>query len=255
VTQGFAALRYQERQTDEQIRQAEADLAAAESQQAVAEADLENARLAFERTQKLAQSGIASTQDLDQARTGHEAARARLEAARKQADAKRANLALAHASAEQVALRRAQLSGDQRELAAAEAQRQKADVRLGYTEITAPIDGIVDVRAVRAGEVVSPGQALLTLIDPDDLWIRADIEESYIDRIRLGEKLTVRLPSGRELPGTVSFRGVDAGFATQRDVSRTKRDIKTFEIRVQVDNRDRRLAVGMTAYVMLPLAG
>ena len=45
------------------------------------------------------------------------------------------------------------------------------------------------------------------------------------------------------------YRGVDAGFATQRDVSRTKRDIKTFEIRLRVDNADRRLAVGMTAYV------
>jgi HlyD family secretion protein len=49
----------------------------------------------------------------------------------------------------------------------------------------------------------------------------------------------------------VFYRGADAGFATQRDVSRTKRDIKTFEIRLRVDNRDRRLAVGMTAYVTL----
>jgi len=65
--------------------------------------------------------------------------------------------------------------------------------------------------------------------------------------------MTVRLPSGAELDGTVFYRSVDAGFATQRDVSRMKRDIKTFEIRLRVDNRDRRLAVGMTAYVLLPL--
>jgi HlyD family secretion protein len=51
----------------------------------------------------------------------------------------------------------------------------------------------------------------------------------------------------------VFYRGVDAGFATQRDVSRTKRDIKTFEIRLRCDNTERRLAVGMTAYVSLPL--
>jgi HlyD family secretion protein len=50
----------------------------------------------------------------------------------------------------------------------------------------------------------------------------------------------------------VFYRGVDAGFATQRDVSRTKRDIKTFEIRIRLDNRDRHLAPGMTAYVLLP---
>ena len=70
----------------------------------------------------------------------------------------------------------------------------------------------------------------------------------------IGDSLTVRLPSGETRRGSVFFRGVDAGFATQRDVSRTKRDIKTFEVRLRVDNRDRRLAVGMTAYVVLPLA-
>ena len=55
--------------------------------------------------------------------------------------------------------------------------------------------------------------------------------------------------------GTVFFRGVDADYATQRDVSRTKRDIKTFEIRLRCDNSDLALAVGMTAYVALPLGG
>ena len=59
----------------------------------------------------------------------------------------------------------------------------------------------------------------------------------------------MRLPSGAEREGTVFYRGVDADYATQRDVSRTKRDIKTFEIRLRCDNADRSLAVGMTAYV------
>ena len=98
--------------------------------------------------------------------------------------------------------------------------------------------------------MVNPGQAIVTLIDPDDLWVRADVEESYIDRIHLGDEMTVRLPSGAEREGTVFYRGVDADYATQRDVSRTKRDIKTFEIRLRCDNADRSLAVGMTAYVI-----
>jgi HlyD family secretion protein len=100
---------------------------------------------------------------------------------------------------------------------------------------------------------VAPGKAIVTLIDPDDLWVRADVEESYIDSVHLGDKMTVRLPSGAEREGTVFYRGVDADYATQRDVSRTKRDIKTFEIRLRCDNADRSLAVGMTAYVVLPL--
>jgi HlyD family secretion protein len=149
-------------------------------------------------------------------------------------------------------MKRSALASNQRQRAAAQAQQTKADVRLAYTEIHAPIDGVVDVRAARIGEVVTAGQPIVTLINPDDLWVRADVEETYIDRVRLGDKLTVRLPSGEERTGTVFYRGADAGFATQRDVSRTKRDIKTFEIRLRVDNHDRRLAVGMTAYVLLP---
>ena len=75
-----------------------------------------------------------------------------------------------------------------------------------------------------------------------------------IDSIRLNDICKVRLPSGAEREGTVFFRGIDADFATQRDVNRSKRDIKTFEIRLRCDNKDRALAVGMTAYVVLPPA-
>jgi len=253
ISQAQAALRLEERQIDEQIRQAESTLASTEAQQAAANADLEAARLKFERTQNLSREGVAAAQELDQARTTFEAARAKVDALRKQVDAQMAAVALARANAEQIAMRRSQVKANEALQEAAAAQRAKADVRLAYTSVAAPIDGIVDVRASREGEVVNPGQPIVTLINPDDLWVRADVEETYIDRVRLGDRMRVRLPSGAELDGVVFYRGVDAGFATQRDVSRTKRDIKTFEVRLRCDNKDRRLAVGMTAYVLLPL--
>jgi multidrug resistance efflux pump len=247
-----AALRFQEQQTAEQIRQAEANVASTVAQQDEAKANLSIATLSLHRSEATLKAGAISQQDLDQARTNLTVAQSRVDAAGKQVDAARAALALARSNAEQVAVRRVGVQTAQREQAAAQAQTNKADVRLAYSEIRAPIAGIVDVAAARAGEVVNPGQAIVTLINPDDLWIRADVEESYIGRIRIGDSLTVRLPSGEERRGAVFFRGVDAGFATQRDVSRTKRDIKTFEIRIRVNNKDRRLAVGMTAYVILP---
>ena len=111
----------------------------------------------------------------------------------------------------------------------------------------------MDTRAALQGEVVNPGQAIVTLINQDDLWVRADVEETYIEKIPLGKKLQVKLPSGALREGVVFYRSVDADYATQRDVSRTKRDIKTFEIRLRCDNSDRSLAVGMTAYVAMPL--
>ena len=253
VKESEAALRFQELQTADQIRQAEATLAATQAQQVEAAANLENARLTLKRTQSLAEQHVASAQELDQAKTTYETASSRVETLKKQIDAQRAALALARATAEQIAVRRSQVQANQQQHAAASAQSAKAGVRLAYTEIKSPIDGIVDVRAVRPGEVINVGQPIVSIINPDDLWVRVDVEETYIDRVRVGDRMNVRLPSGETREGTVFYRGVDAAFATERDVSRTKRDIKTFEVRLRVDNGDRRLAVGMTAYVLLPV--
>src|SRR5262249_41653748 len=196
----------------------------------------------------------APVQLLDQSRTSFDAAKARLDASEKQVEVQRAAVAVANANAEHVAVQQNRVLTAQQQREAAAAQRKRADVRLSYSEVHAPVDGIVDVRAAREGEVINAGQPIITLINPDDLWVRADIEETYIDRIRLGDQLKVRLPSGEERMGTVFYRALDAGFATQRDVSRTKRDIKTFEIRLRIDNADRRLAVGMTTYIELPVS-
>ena len=253
VGEAAAAVRYQVRQTADQIRQAEATLASIESQQVAARADLDNARSSLVRAQALSRDGIATPQQLDDARTSAAGGEAKVRSLGQQADAQRAAIALARSNQEQVAVRESQLRAAERQRDAVADQGAKAAVRLGYSEIHAPTDGIVNTRVVRAGEVVTAGQPLLTIVNPDDMWVRVDVEESYIDRIRLGDRLTVRLPSGAERAGTVFFRGVDAGFATQRDVSRTKRDIKTFEVRLRLDNADRRLAVGMTAYVLLPV--
>ncbi|HEV2318489.1 MAG TPA: efflux RND transporter periplasmic adaptor subunit [Verrucomicrobiae bacterium] len=189
---------------------------------AQAQADLENAKLNFERIQGLYSNKVESVQDYDAARTTYRSAQARVDAAKKQ-------------------------------IQAAAAQSEKARVYLDYTKIYAPTNGIVDLRAALEGEVVNAGQAIVTLINPDDLWVSANVEETYMDRIRLGDQLQVRLPSGAMRMATVFYRAVDADYATQRDVSRTKRDIKTFEIRLRCDNSDRALAVGMTAYVTVPL--
>ena len=252
VKESEAALRFQERQTTDQINQAESMLASTQAQVTAASAELENARLLFTRTQDLAKQKVVSPQELDQARTSADSAQAKLDALKRQVEAQRATVQLARSNAEQTAVKRSQVQTSEHMQAAAAAQRAKADVRLQYTEIHSPLDAQVDTEAVRLGEIVTPGQPLLTLINPDDLWVRADVEESYIDRLHIGDKLTVRLPSGAERQGTIFFRGQDASFATQRDVSRTKRDIKTFEIRLRVDNKDRALAVGMTAYVLMP---
>ncbi len=253
VEQEQAALQYQEALTRDQIAQAEAALAAVQAQEKEAAADLELNRTNLDRAENLFKKQVYSAQSLDQARTNYEASKAHVESLHKQVDAQKAAVALARSNEEQITIRLKELQAGQRQLLAAGAQKSKADVRLGYTEVRAPINGMVAVLAARQGEVVGVSQPIATLINPDDLWVRADIEETYIERIRLGDHMKVRFPFGTEADGVVFYRAVDADYATQRDVSRSKRDIKTFEIRLRVDNRNRRLWPGLTVYVLLPL--
>ena len=248
-----AELKFQETQALEQLRQAKANLASAIAQAAEDSASMVNTKRVLNRYEAMAGSGGIAPQQLDSARTAYSVVTSRSEASSQQVGAQHAAVALAQSAEDQVSMRRSNLAGARQQQAAAAAQTRKADVRLAYTEVRAPMAGVVDVRAAREGEFVAAGQPILTLVNPDSLWVRADVEETYIDRIKLGDSLTVRLPSGDERRGVVFYRAVDAGFATQRDVSRTKRDIRTFEIQIRVNNADRRLAVGMTAYVLLPL--
>jgi HlyD family secretion protein len=248
-----SSLSYQELQTRDQIQQAEAALAAAVDARKEAAADLENDRLNYERTHNLFEQGVEPASSDDQARTARDAAQAHLDSLSKQVEQAKATLAMAQSNLEEVKVRESDLNASLHQLAAARAQRTQAQVRLDYTEIRSPIDGFVDTRVALQGEVVNIAQPIVTLINPDNLWVRIDVPETYIDRIRMEQQLTVRLPSGQERAGTVFYRGEDASFATQRDVSRSKRDIKTFEVRLRLDNRDRALAVGMTAFVNVPL--
>jgi HlyD family secretion protein len=253
VEEQEAALRYQETLTQDQIRQAEAALAAAEAQAREVLANQELERVNYERATTLFKKQVLAEQALDQARTAYETIRARAESLRKLVDAQSATVQVARANEKQITVRLKAVQAGRIQVLTAAAQKSKADVRLGYAEVRSPVQGIAAVLAARPGEVLNISQTIVTLIDPDDLWIRADIEETYVDRIHVGDVLTVRLPSGAERSGTVFYRAAVADFATQRDVSRSKRDIRTFELRLRVDNKDRSLWPGLTAYVLLPL--
>jgi HlyD family secretion protein len=107
------------------------------------------------------------------------------------------------------------------------------------------------VRAAREGEVVSPGQAIVTLVDLGDTWVRAAIPETEADHIGLGDTLRIQLPGGTITIGKVFYKAAEADFATQRDVSRRKRDIKTIVLKVRLDNPKGAYVPGMTADVLV----
>jgi multidrug resistance efflux pump len=131
------------------------------------------------------------------------------------------------------------------------AQLKESEVRLGYTKIYAPVTGTVLVRAAREGEVVNAGQAIVTVVDFSDTWVLAAIPETDADHIGIGDTLRVRLPGGTVVPGKVFYKAAEADFATQRDVGRRKRDIRTIALKVRLENPKGAYVPGMTAEVLV----
>ena len=241
-----------DQQTSAAVQQAEAAATAARSQLAQAKTTLALNEITYKRDEGLFRGGVLTAQERDTAEQNFLGSQENVKALEDQVRAAEAQWAVAKANRKQVDVQQADIAATRAQLAQAVAQRSQAQTQLGYTQIYAPADGIVSVRVARQGETVQAGGPIVTILDIDHLWVQADIEETYIDQITFGQKLKVQLPSGNAVDGTVFYKGVEGDFATQRDVSRTKRDIKTFEIKVAIPNAERRLFTGMTAYVLLP---
>jgi HlyD family secretion protein len=239
-------------QTGAAIQQAQARVTSSNAQITQARVELARDQQDLTRMQQLFDKGEVSAQDRDHAEAAVNIAKANVAALEDSAKAEAAAVDVAQANRKQVDVRQSDISSTIAQLEQARATQAQVATQLGYTKIYAPIDGIVSVRVAKQGEVVAPGAPIVVLVDIDHLWVRADVEESYIDNIQFGQTMKVRLPSGDVLEGKVFFKGVENEFATQRDVSRTKRDIKTFAIKVSLPNDSGRLFTGMTATVLLP---
>jgi multidrug resistance efflux pump len=134
----------------------------------------------------------------------------------------------------------------------ARALASQASVQLGYAQVFAPVTGKVNVRAARQGEVVAAGAAIVTIMDLSQTWIYAPLPETQADAVQLGDWLRVVMPSGATFQGKVINKSAQADFATQRDVSARKRDIKTVQLKLVIDNPGERFVPGMTAEVYVP---
>jgi HlyD family secretion protein len=237
--------------TSSSVANAQARLQAARAQLLQAEATLQRTESDSRRMIELAKQGVASDQDRVQAESNLAAQRAVVQSLRDQVHAAEADLNMAIANTHQAHATESTVASTRGQLANAEAQLKQAEVRLGYTKIYAPVTGTVSVRAAREGEVLNPGQPIVTIVDLSDTWVRAAIPETYTDHIGLGDTLRVRLPGGTITSGKVFFKAAEADFATQRDVSRRKRDIKTIVLKVRLDNPKGAYVPGMTADVLV----
>jgi multidrug resistance efflux pump len=241
-------------ETSSAVVSAEAQVKSAEAALAQAQAQYEHQQADTSRAVALAQQGIASQQTRDEQVTALAAAQAAVDAARQNLAAAQANLrqARAHelltdASARTVDQTRAD-AANARDLA------EEAKVEEGYAQIVSPINGKVDVWAARQGEVVTVGEAIVTIMDLTQTWVYAPLPETQADAVQLGDSLRVVMPSGDTVWGYVIAKSAEGDFATQRDVSSMKRDIKTIQLKLLIPNPGEKFVPGMTAEVYIPKA-
>lgn len=252
VAQSRSTLQSTTGTTSSDVQNAQSMIQSYRAQLREAEANLEMQRLDTERTVNLAKQGVASEQQRDQANASLKQAQARVQSLQEQIGAAEAQLKSAQARINQATAARSDVAASQAQATNAQAQIAQIEARLGYTRVFAPVSGTVSVRAAREGEVVSPGQAIVTIVDFNDTWVRAPLPETYNDKVAIGDTLPVILPSGARTSGKVIFKAVEGDFATQRDVSRRKRDIKTVGLKLKVDNSNKTLVPGLTADVIVP---
>jgi multidrug resistance efflux pump len=237
--------------TSSDVANARAMLSSAKAQLLQAKAALDRTASDSRRMIELAQAGVQSEQERVQAETNLQAAQATVQAQQELVKAAEANLSAAIARTQQANAAKSTVQATEADLKNAVAQKNQAAVRLGYTNVYAPVTGTVSVRAARQGEVVNIGAPIVTIVDLTDTWARAAIPETYADHIGRGDVLRVRMPGGTITSGKVFFKGVEGDFATQRDVSRRKRDIRTIVLKVRLDNPNGTYVPGMTAEVLV----
>jgi RND family efflux transporter MFP subunit len=124
--------------------------------------------------------------------------------------------------------------------------------------ITSPIDGIVNVKVLESGQMLSPGMAVIIVTDPDGTWARFSIPEKYISSINLGQQFEIK----SNTPGLIFAAKVIqilplADFATHTPTTlRDERDVRTFDVKMKLIDAPKHSPVtnckpGMYVYLTL----
>lgn len=238
--------------TSSQVTNAEAQLRVAQATLVQAQAQYEHQDADTSRTVALEKQGVMSAQARDEGTTLLRAAQAAVDSAKESVAAAQASLKVAIANTIQAQAAAKTVAATRGEMQNAQALLTQAQVQLDYAHVVSPIAGKVNVRAARQGEVVAAGTPIVTITDLTQTWVYAPLPETEADTVQLGDSLRVVMPSGTTIQGKVIAKSAEADFATQRDVSRRKRDIKTIRLKLLIDNPGMRYVPGMIADVYIP---
>lgn len=184
----------------QQIGQAKAEVEQTQATIEQARANMNNAQKHYQRIYKLYQDGAVSVSQCDDAQAAYQVAREAYNASVQAASgaSQRLDLAVVGSREEEIRAARAQVKQ-------AEAAVEAASLGHEYTAIYSPAEGVVALKSVNTGEVVSAGQPLFSVVDCKDIWLNARIEETKIGKIRTGQLVDYTIDGypGKTFTGTV----------------------------------------------------
>ena len=201
----------------EEVAQGKAALAAAADRLADTRRDVDRAKRLFE-------GGAVGAESLDKARLAFDVATSQHEQARQQ-------LQILNTGT-----RREKIDVQRAQVAQAESAIKPIDAALANMVVHAPFGGIVTVRHREPGETVAPGVPVLTLMNPDDRWVRIYVPENRVGQVRLGAKATITSDSfaGKTYGGEVVFIASAAEF-TPKTVQTSEERVKlVYAVKVRV---------------------
>ncbi len=217
------------------------ELRVAEAKLTQTEAQLDFARADLKRVAELMPRKLASDDQLDRARLQLNVAMTTVEQAQQ-------SLALLREGP-----RREDIDQATAMLHARQAAVETARQQLGYVQLHSPVTGVVSVRLAEAGEVVSSGKPVLRIAELGRPWVRAYLNETDLARVRLGQAAEVRVDGlpGKVLSGRFAFIAPDAEFTPKTVETRALRVDLVYRVKIEVDNPDGALKLGMPADVLL----
>lgn len=213
------------------------DIEAAKQSVLDAQADLEQKKKDFERYQALFEKDEISGQTRDQAKTN---------VTRAQATYDRAKEILNELTE---GTRAEELDVDRANLHQARENLDMSKIRLSYTVLRAPFDGVVLVRQAELGEVVSAGTPVVTLADLDHIWLRVYLPETDLGKLHWGDSVDVKADTypGKVYRGRVSVIASDAEFTPKSVQTEKERVTLVYRVKIDVENPNHELKPGMPA--------
>lgn len=250
------------------VQEAQARLAALKAELARAQSDAAMVRSDAARYARLAEKGSVAHQLAEQYESRVKVSSASVESVAKQIEAAESSVGVSEASLEnahiraaegqvtqsQIAETRAAVQFAEAEVGAAQAGLDRANADIAELTVAAPIDGRIITRSAEPGRVVSPGQVILTVIDPANLYLRGFIPVSKSDVIKVGQQATVSLPSNASVEAEVTRIDPQAMFTPENTYFKEQRVKQVVGIKLRLKDNPDKAKVGMPADALIKIS-